>query len=131
MNQETKTKALLLENNQIVVKKIQQALINSAYELTLFSRKKDALAALKETFFPLALTGLTENSHDPIEAVKSMVMTSPMTSIIMVSDLSDSEVEEKAEGYGILGNVSRDVPPKDFLSLMDAHEKIRKSLPQE
>ena len=127
MNQETKKKALLLENNPKVLEKIQQILRDKPYEQVCFTGKTEALDALKETFFPLAVTGLTENDDDPVDVMKTMVMTSPMTSIIMVTDLSDTEVDEKAEGYGILGNVGRDVPPKDLLSLIDAFEKIQQS----
>jgi hypothetical protein len=47
-----------------------------------------------------------------------------MTSIIMVTDLSDSEVEEKAEGYGILGNINRNVPAENLFSLLEPYEKI-------
>jgi len=54
-------------------------------------------------------------------------MASPMTSIIMVTDLSHSEVDEKAEGYGILGNIARDVPAEELLSLLGAFEKIQQS----
>ena len=130
MNQEPKTKALLLENDQTVLEKIQQALKDRPYELTCFSTKKETLNALKETFFNLVITGHNAEGEDPIQVMKAMVMTSPMTSIIMVTDLSHEEAEEKAEGFGILGNVSRDVPSGDLLSLMDTYEKIQQSFPQ-
>jgi hypothetical protein len=57
-------------------------------------------------------------------------MTSPMSSIIMVTDLSHSEVDEKAEGYGILGNIARNVPTEDLLSLLHTFEKIQQSFKQ-
>ena len=130
MNQETKRKALLLEKDPAVLEKIQRMLKDRSYEPTSFSDKKEALAALKGTFFSLAVTGLTENDDNPMEVMKAMVMTSPMTSVIMVTDLSESEVEEKAEGYGILGNVAREVPAEDLMSLLDAYEKIQQSFAQ-
>ena len=130
MTQETKRKALLLEKDPAVLEKIQRILKDRSYEPTCFSGKKEALAALKETFFSLVVTGLTENDDDPMEVMKAMVMTSPMTSVIMVTDLSESEVEEKAEGYGILGNVGREVPAKDLMSLLDVYEKIQGSFAQ-
>ena len=63
----------------------------------------------------------------PPPSPKTFVMASPMTSIIMVTDLSHSEVDEKAEGYGILGNIARDVPAEELLSLLGAFEKIQQS----
>ena len=62
--------------------------------------------------------------------MKAFVMATPMTSIIMVTDLSDSEVDEKAEGYGILGNITRDVPAESLLSLLHTYEKIQQSFKQ-
>ena len=127
MNQETKRKVLLLENDPAVLEKIQMALEDSPYEKVCFPSKNDALEASKSSFFDLLITGHNEENEDPIEVMKTFVMASPMTSIIMVTDLSHSEVDEKAEGYGILGNIARNVPTEDLLSLLRTYEKIQQS----
>ena len=130
MNQETKIKVLLLENDPAVRDKIQQALENRPYERTRFSSSDEALKASKKSFFDLVITGHNEENNDPIDVIKAFVMASPMTSIIMVTDLTDSEVDEKAEGYGILGNIARNVPAEDLLSLLHTYEKIQQSFKQ-
>ena len=130
MNQETKIKVLLLENDPAVRDKIQQALENRPYERTSFSSSDEALKASKKSFFDLVITGYNEENNDPIDVMKAFVMASPMTSIIMVTDLTDSEVDEKAEGYGILGNIARNVPAEDLLSLLHTYEKIQQSFKQ-
>jgi DNA-binding NtrC family response regulator len=123
-------KVLLLENDPAVLEKIQLALADSPYEKICFSGKNDALEASKTSFFELVITGHNEENEDPIEVMKAFVMASPMTSIILVTDLSHEEVDEKAEGYGILGNVPRDVPVEDLLSLLGTFEKIQQSFKQ-
>jgi len=130
VNQETKIKVLLLENDPAVRDKIQQALENRPYERTRFSSSDEALKASKKSFFDLVITGHNEENNDPIDVIKAFVMASPMTSIIMVTDLTDSEVDEKAEGYGILGNIARNVPAEDLLSLLHTYEKIQQSFKQ-
>jgi DNA-binding NtrC family response regulator len=130
VNQETKRKVLLLENDPAVLEKIQLALEDSSYEKICFSGKNDALEASKTSFFDLLITGHNKENIDPIEVIKTFVMTSPMTSIIMVTDLSHSEVDEKAEGYGILGNIARDVPTEELLKLLHTFEKIQQSFKQ-
>jgi len=130
VNQETKIKVLLLENDPAVRDKIQQALENRPYERTSFSSSDEALKASKKSFFDLVITGYNEENNDPIDVMKAFVMASPMTSIIMVTDLTDSEVDEKAEGYGILGNIARNVPAEDLLSLLHTYEKIQQSFKQ-
>ncbi len=131
MNQETRIKVLLLENDPAVLDKIQLALEEKPYEKTSFSSSHEALRASKETFFDLIIAGHNAEHEDPIDVMKAFVMATPMTSIIMVTDLSDSEVDEKAEGYGILGNMARNVPAEGLLSLLHTYEKIQKSFNQE
>ena len=130
MPQETKRNVLLLENNPAVLEKIQMALEDRPYEKICFSSKNDALKASKTSFFDLIITGHNNENIDPIEVIKTFVMTSPMSSIIMVTDLSHSEVDEKAEGYGILGNIARNVPTEELLSLLRTFEKIQQSFKQ-
>ena len=130
MNQERKTKVLLLENDPAVLGKIQLALEERSYEKTSFSSSDEALKASKQTLFGLIITGHNAEQEHPIDVMKAFVMATPMTSIIMVTDLSDSEVDEKAEGYGILGNITRDVPAESLLSLLHTYEKIQQSFKQ-
>ena len=130
VNQETKIKVLLLENDPAVLDKIQLALADRPYEKTCLSSSNEALKASKETLFDLIIAGHNAEHEDPIDVIKAFVMATPMTSIIMVTDLSDSEVDEKAEGYGILGNITRNVPAEDLLSLLNTYEKIQQSLKQ-
>ena len=130
MTRKTKRKVLLLENDPAVMEKIQQTLEDDTYEKACFSNRNEALKASKETLFDLIITGHNEENEDPIDVMKTFVMASPMTSIIMVTDLSPSEVDEKAEGYGILGNIARNVPTDDLLSLLGTFEKIQQSFKQ-
>ena len=130
MNQERKVKVLLLENDPAVLDKIQLALEERSYEKTSFSSSGEALKASKQTLFDLIIAGHNAEHEDPINVMKAFVMATPMTSIIMVTDLSDSEVDEKAEGYGILGNITRDVPAESLLSLLHTYEKIQQSFNQ-
>ena len=127
MNQKTRKKVLLLENDPDVLDKIQSALANRPYESTHFSSSNEAIKASKETLFDLIIAGHNAEHKDPIDVMKAFVMATPMTSIIIVTDLSDSEVDEKAEGYGILGNITRNVPAESLLSLLHTYEKIQQS----
>ena len=130
MTRKTKRKVLLLENDPAVMEKIQQTLEDDTYEKACFSNRNEALKASKETLFDLIITGHNEENEDPIDVMKTFVMASPMTSIIMVTDLSHSEVDERAEGYGILGNIVRDVPTEDLLSFLGTFEKIQQAIKQ-
>ncbi len=128
MEQTTPVNVLLLENDPEIMEKIQQALGDGHYKTTCFSSSVEALEASGKAPYNLVISGHNTERKDPVEVMKEFVMASPMSSIIMVTDLSDSEVEEKAEGYGILGNISRNIPVENLFSLLNTYEKIQQSL---
>jgi len=128
MEQKTPVTVLLLEKDPEIKEKIAQALEKRAYAATCFSSCVEALEASGKTPFNLVISGHNTEQKDPVKVMKDFVMASPMSSIIMVTDLSDSEVEEKAEGYGILGNISRNIPVEKLFTLLNTYEKIQQSL---
>ncbi|MCG6880005.1 MAG: response regulator [Deltaproteobacteria bacterium] len=130
MSQETETKVLLFENDPTVIYKIEQAFLNRNLKVIRFSTRDEALEALNGTSFDLLFVGLGVEKLDPIKVVRTFVMASPMSSVITITDLSDAEIHEKAEGYGILGNITRDIPNEQLFSLLDNHTKIHQSLRQ-
>lgn len=130
MNRETETKVLLFENDPTVIQKIEQAFLNRNLEVIRFSTRDESLDALKDTPFDLLFVGLGVEKLDPIKVVRTFVMASPMSSVITITDLSDAEIHEKAEGYGILGNINRGIPNEQLFSLLDNHTKIHQSLRQ-
>ncbi|MCK4817903.1 hypothetical protein KA005_19180, partial [bacterium] len=71
--------------------------------------------------------GNAEGGISPFESMKDIVMTSPMTSMILITDLPEEEVNERAEGYGILGYVNREISSKDLLKLIKGFEEIFRS----
>jgi len=72
--------------------------------------------------------GNAKGTSSTFEIMRKIVMTSPMTSIILISDLPTKEVDEKAEGYGILGHVNRSIPSKYLTLLIEHFEKISQSI---
>ena len=131
MNQEKETKVLLFENDPTVLEKIEEAFLNRNHKVIRFSTRDEALDALKSTSFDLLLVGIGAEKLDPMEVLRSFVMASPMSSVITITDLSDDEIHEKAEGYGILGNIPRNIPDEQLFTLLDTHEKIHQSLRQD
>ena len=116
--------ALILEKDETVVASIDNTLQGRSYSVTVLSKKEEALNLLKEKVFQLAIVGNTEDRASVFQIMREIVTVSPMTSMILVTDLSEEEVEEKAEGYGILGHIGRAVPSGDLVQLLDSLEKI-------
>ena len=124
MKDEKRILALILEKDETVVASIDNTLQSRLYSVTVLSKKEEALNLLKERVFQLAIVGNTEDSASVFQIMREIVKVSPMTSMILVTDLSEKEVEEKAEGYGILGRIGRAVPSGDLVQLLDRLEEI-------
>jgi len=124
MKDEKRILALILEKDETVVASIDNTLQSRPYSVTVLSKKEEALNLLKERAFQLAIVGNTEAGASVFQIMREIVKVSPMTSMILVTDLSEKEVEEKAEGYGILGHIGRAVPSGDLVQLLDRLEEI-------
>ena len=124
MAHKEKPHALILEKDRKITDSIEQILKRKSYAVTTSFEKEEALQHLKERTYPLAVVGDAEGSGSPFEAMRDIVMASPMTSMVLITDLPEDEVNEKAEGYGILGHVSREVLSKDLLKLVKSFEAI-------
>ncbi len=121
-------KALLVEKDQTVVASIELVLKEKSYIVTSSSNEDEALGFLRKTSYPLAIVGDAKGTSSTFEIMRKIVMTSPMTSIILISDLPTKEVDERAEGYGILGHVNSSIPSKDLTLLIEHFEKISQSI---
>ncbi len=127
MDSEQNVKALVLVGEPEISATVEALLKRRSYDVMVFSGKKEALSFLKEKSPQLAVVGDTKKNVSPFESMKDIVMTSPMTSIILITDLPKKEVDEKAEGYGILGHISKEIPSDDLTSLLESFENILKS----
>jgi len=124
MKEEKRILALILEKDETVVASIDNTLQSRPYSVTVLSKKEEALNLLKERVFQLAIVGNTEDSASVFQIMREIVKVSPMTSMILVTDLSEEDVDEKAEGYGILGHIGRAVPLDNLAQLLDRLEEI-------
>jgi len=124
MKDEKRILAVILEKDEKVVASLENTLQSRSYSVTVLSKKEDALNLLKERAFQLAIAGNTEDGASVFHIMREIVAASPMTSMILVTDLSEEEVDEKAEGYGILGHIGRAVPSGDLVKLLDSLEEI-------
>jgi DNA-binding NtrC family response regulator len=124
MDTQREIHALVVEKDEKVAGAIQKVLEDRHYRVTLLFSKGDAIRLLKESPVSLAVAGEAEDSDSPFHIMKEVVMASPMTSMILITDLPEQEVDDKAEGYGILGHAGRSVRSEDMIPLLEAFEKI-------
>jgi len=124
MKNQEDIKALVVEEDQAVVDSIERVLKDKSYSVTRLSDEEEALDLLRKTPYPLVMVGDAKGAGSTFDVMRKVVMTSPMTSIILISDLPSKEVDDKAEGYGILGYVNRSIPLNDLVDLIEQFENI-------
>ena len=124
MKNQEKISVLVVEKDNTIVESIVKILKTRSYATTQLSKKDEALSLLKVRVHPLAIIGETEGNGSSFEVMREIVMTSPMTSMILITDLPKKEVDDSAEGYGILGHINRRVPPEKLISLLGKFENI-------
>jgi DNA-binding response OmpR family regulator len=117
-------RVLILEKDAAVADLVKDVLGNGSYDLHVLSSFNEAVPLLKSESFQIAVVGSTLEADSPFEGLVDMVKASPLTSIILLSDLPDAEVHEKAEGCGILGHVPRSVPPEELNDLLHRFKQI-------
>lgn len=128
MNDQEKTRVLILEEDPSIADAVREQLHKESYESTVVPGPEEAVPLLRSGSYSLAVLGDTEGFESPFAALREVVMASPMTSVILLSDLPEKDVHEKAEGYGILGSVARNIPYREFKGLLRRFEQISNSL---
>lgn len=124
MDVQKEVDALIVEKDEETAAAVRKILEKRGYRVTLRSGRDEAIQLLKERRMSLVVAGDAEGSDSPFDMMKAIVKTSPMTSMILITDLSKQEVEDRAEGYGILGHTNRSVRPQDMDPLLQSFERI-------
>jgi DNA-binding response OmpR family regulator len=124
MNTAKEIDAIVVEKDDHIVAAVRKILEGRGYRVTPVWRRQDAVQILKEGHSALVIAGEAEDSDSPFQIMKEVVMASPMTSLILITDLPKEEVEDTAEGYGILGHVGRSVGSGEMIPLLESFESI-------
>jgi hypothetical protein len=128
MAQPQKFRAVILEKDPVLAEAVGKILAVRGYEFKVVSH----IDSLRDHFGAagchLAVVGDLEGAVSPFETTKGLVLQSPMASVILLTDASEQQVHEMAEGYGILGHTSRTVTESELGDLLDRFETIQASL---
>lgn len=128
MEKKRRISAVVAEKDSATAAAVAACLSRRSYEVEAASTRQGLVNLLKKSPVHIAIIGDVEGSGSPFETLREAVMTSPLTSVVLITDAPAHEVEEKAEGYGILGHVGRDMPKDVMRGLLDNFERIRQAL---
>jgi two-component SAPR family response regulator len=129
MKLDAEVSALILEKDQHLVRAVAEILKKSSFSSTAFSEKEEALRHLKQVRVALVVVGDIHGFDSVFDAMREIVMASPMSSIILLTDLPGEKVHDRAEGYGILGHVTRSSPSEGLGRLLETFKEISRNIP--
>ena len=128
MEKHPSVKVLIVEKSAEISQMLKSILEKRGFDISMEPGAEKGLQLLKEGGVALAFAGSTEEGIPTLELMRKIVMQSPMTSLILISELSNEELDEKAEGYGILGNIRPQAPTDGLDELIDTFDNIHKTL---
>jgi DNA-binding NtrC family response regulator len=120
--------AVILEKDTTVARSLSGQLEDMGYTVTPCPSKAVLLDRLKANPNQLAVLGEEDTGSSPFEILEGVVKASPMTSIVLLTDLPHDEVHERAEGYGILGRIGTSIPRDELARLVERFEAISEAL---
>ncbi len=125
---ENQEQALILEADTKLVDRIKPILCSNNFIVLSPESTEAAIKMLKQHSIQLAFLGQPPEGGQCFDLLKEIVKASPMTYVILMTDESEKQVHDKAEGFGILGHVSRAFTPNQVQILVDKYRNINQAL---
>ncbi len=101
MAEEQKTKILLLDDEQIVLKRLKPSLEKSGYEVEAFSRSSEASNRIMEKEFDIVITDLKMEGLDGMEFLTQVKSRSPSTEVIVITGFATMETAKESFKKGV------------------------------
>jgi len=127
-NMKKQHKVLIFESDTALAKQIQDMLSEQFSEVFLSASGDEAIKLLTEQTIQLVFLGDPSEGGSRFDLLKNFVKASPITYIVLISDKSEKEIHDKAEGFGILGHIPRVFSPIKIHTLIDRYRQINQVL---
>ena len=101
MAEEQKTKILLLDDEQIVLKRLMPSLEKAGYEVEAFSRSSEASNRIMEKEFDIVITDLKMEGLDGMEFLTQVKSRSPSTEVIVITGFATMETAKESFKKGV------------------------------
>ena len=121
-------RALIIEADTKIAAQLKALLSDQFVQVIVAPDTAEALKLLREKEIQMAFAGDPPEGGSCFDLLKDFVRTSPMTYLVLITDGSQNEIHEKAEGYGILGHIPRVFSSSHIQTLVNKYKQITKGL---
>ena len=126
MNNEAKTKVLVLDDETIVLKRLGPALEKAGFSVEVFSRSSDAFNRVQETTFDIVITDLKMEGLDGMQFLSMVKEQSPKTEVIVITGFATMDTAKESFQKGVFDFLAKPFKLGEILeTVKKADKKIR------
>ncbi len=128
MSNEEKTSILILDDEAIVLKRLEPALEKAGYEVEVFSRSLDASNRVMERDFDIVITDLKMEGLDGMQFLTQVKERSPVTEVIVITGFATMETAKESFQKGVFDFLAKPFKLGEILeTVRKAEAKVKKS----
>ncbi len=111
---ERKIELLVIDDEEIVCKRLKTALEKNDYAVEVRCCGADALALLREKTFDIVVSDVRIDDVDGLEVLKTVQETSERTKVILITGYATMEVAREALAKGAFEFIAKPFKPEDL-----------------
>jgi DNA-binding NtrC family response regulator len=105
---------LVVDDEEIVLKRLSEALTRTGYEVEVCLGGREAIARLSERNFDIVVTDLRMGEVDGIDVLAHARETCPQTQVILITAYATIEIAREALTKGAFDFVAKPFKPNDL-----------------
>ena len=126
MNQDAKTRLLVLDDEPIVLKRLGPALEKAGYTVEVFSRSAEAFIRVRETSFDIVVTDLKMEGIDGMEFLTEVKKRSPRTEVIVITGFATMDTAKESFQKGVFDFLAKPCKLGEILeTVKKAEQKLK------
>lgn len=125
---ENKISIMLVDDEEIVGKRLKKALEGEGYEIEVFLGGTAAIERLAQKIFDIVVTDIRMDDVDGIDVLDAVMKNAPQTRTIMITGYATAEIAREAQAKGAFDFIAKPFRPKDLSKVIHkATQEIKKS----
>ncbi|MCX6543294.1 MAG: response regulator [Acidobacteria bacterium] len=115
---ERQTRILVVDDEEIVGKRLLVALKSSGYDVDTFVDPKAALARIAEQEYDIVVTDVRMKDVDGIQILEAVTKRSPRTKVVLITAYATIEVAREAVAKGVFDFIPKPFKVSEFLDVI-------------
>lgn len=123
-------RVLVVDDEEIVGKRLKQAFTKVGYEVETFLDGKDALARLEEQPFDVVVTDIRMDEVDGLEVLRQVQEKTPRTKVIIITGYATIETAREALVKGAFEFIAKPFRPKELRKVVERAVEALRAQPE-